>query len=601
MSNSTIAVGDSTKQQQGISRRSFVAATAGSFVLMAKFSVGKAFGQEVTVASPSTTDAETFDTDLFVSIAPDGTVSILAHRSEMGTGIRTCLPRVVADEMEADWDRVKIVQAIGDKRLGSQNTDGSNSVQGFFDRMRIAGVTARTMLEQAAAKKWDVEPTACRAENHQVVHANGDQKIGFGELVEIARTLDVPDADSLKMKSREQWRYIGKDVPITDLNDILTGKAVYGIDARMENQVFAVIARPPVLGGRVKSFDATETKAMAGVIDVVEIPPFKGAPKFQPLGGVAVIANSTWAAWQGRDWLTIEWDHGDHESYDSEEFANTLAETARQPGTVLRQHGDAIDIIEKASTVHSADYHIPHLAHASMETPCAVAEVKFDEGKITGCVVSAATQNPQAVQAAVGEALGLDPSQVIAKVTLLGSAFGRKGKPDYCVEAALLSRELKRPVHVTWTREDDLTNDYFHTVSQIHLRAAVDDAGRPTAWLQRAVYPPIKSIFDVSANQPGAGEAEMGLTDLPFDVPASQVEVGKAQAHTGIGWYRSVAHIQQNFAVSSFADELALHAGRDSLDYLLELLGDDRHVDLKAAGLNNRGASPEKFPMTLDA
>lgn len=586
----------STPSTTQVSRRSFLAGlSAGSLVLMARIDSGQA-----QIADPVTTDPDLFNPDLFVGIAPDGTVTIVAHRSEMGTGIRTGLPRVVADELEADWDRVVIQQAPGDRRLGDQNTDGSNSIRFFFKRMRVAGATARTMLERAAAKKWGVPATQCRAKNHQVVHARTRRTLDFGELVEIAKTLEIPSPDELTLKKPGQWKYIGKDAPVTDLDDILTGKAIYGIDARMENQVYAVVARPPVVGGQVKSYDASAVKKMPGVIDVLEIPRYQGAPVFQPLGGVAVLADSTWNAWQGRDALEIEWDLGENSSYNSEDYAEALKKTASSPGYVAREVGDAPGELDDSTSVIKADYFVPHLSHAPMETPCAVADVETDAaGNVTSCHVLTCTQNPQAVQQAVAPAMGMESDDVLVNVTLLGSGFGRKSKPDYCVEAAILSRQFGRPVHVTWTREDDIQHDFYHTVSAIHVEAAVDDKGRPTAWLQRAAYPPIGSTFNLAAAGPGASELEMGLSDLPYDIPNIRVESGDAQAHARIGWLRSVCHIQQNFAVSSFADELAASADRDPLEFLLELLGADRHMDLKAAGLGNRGASPEEYPYDI--
>lgn len=584
----------STTKRQGFSRRDFIAsATAGSLMLVMKTSQGQ------TAVADAVTDLETFDPDLFLSIAPDGTVSILVHRSEMGTGIRTSLPRIVADELEADWDRVEIKQAIGDKRLGDQNTDGSNSIRFFYEKMREVGATARLMLERAAAQQWSVDSGQCRADNHHVVEAKGDRKIGFGDLVAVARTLDVPQPGELKMKPPEKWRYIGKDASITDLDDILTGKAIYGIDARMENQVFAVIARPPVVGGTVKSFDAAAAKAIAGVVEVVEIPRFEGAPLFQPLGGVAVCANSTWAALQGRDSLAMEWDHGANADYDSEAFAKSLAEAANKPGKVMRDQGDTLKVIAESNKVHTADYSVPHLAHAPMETTCAVADVTMDGQKAVSCVLKAATQNPQAVQQAVSSALGIKEEDVVVHVTLLGSGFGRKSKPDYCVEAAMLSRSIGRPVHVTWTREDDIQHDYYHTISHMHLEAAMGDKGLPTAWLGRTAYPSIGSTFNSKTVIPQGFEMEMGWTDLPYDIPNMRMEVGEAKAHTRIGWLRAVAHIQQVFAVGSFVDELAHLADRDPYEYLMELLGEDRQIDLKAAGLKNRGASPDEYPFDI--
>ncbi len=581
-----------------VSRRKFLAtASATSLILMGKVARGQEAG---LIANANKSDVKLFAPDFFVAIGDDGQVTVLAHRSEMGTGIRTGLPRIVAEELEADWNRVVIEQAVGDKLLGDQNTDGSNSIRFFFTRMRVAGATARTMLERAAAKKWDVPTDECYAENHQIKHKTSDRVADFGDLVSIARTLDVPSEKDLRFKPRDQWRYIGHDAPITDLDAIVTGKAIFGIDARMENQVFAVIARPPVVGGRVKSYDAAEAKKIPGVVDIIELPAFEGACNFQPLGGVAVCAKNTWAAWQGRDALEIEWEDGPNASYDSDAFAKQLAETARQPGKVLRETGQPTQVISSATRVVSADYSVPHLSHAPMETPCAVADVKTDaSGKVIACHVLAATQNPQAVQQAVGPAMGMAPQDVLVNVTLLGSGFGRKSKPDYCVEAAMLSRELGRPVHVTWTREDDLQHDYYHAISAVHCEAAVDEKGLPTAWLQRAVYPTIGSTFDASANQPASWEAEMGHTDLPFDVPNLRLEVGEAKSHTRIGWLRSVCHIQQNFAVGSFVDELAHQAGRDPLEFWLALLGPDRHMDMKAAQLSNRGASADEYPYDI--
>ena len=578
-------------------RRDFLATvTATSLVLMGKTMPG----QGAALANALLADPDHFAPDFFVSIAADGTVTCLAHRSEMGTGIRTSLPRVVADELEADWARVKIQQAPGDKRLGDQNTDGSNSIRFFFKRMRVAGATARTMLERAAAAKWGVPASECYAENHQVKHKTNGKSIGFGELVESARKLEVPKESELQLKPQSKWRFIGKDVPITDLDDIVTGKAIFGIDARMENQLFAVIARPPVVGGKVKSLDATQAKSMYGVVDVIELPPFQGAPMFQQLGGVAVLAKSTWAAWKGRDALKIVWDDGENASYDSDEFAKQLKATAQKPGQVLRSVGDANDALAKSKNIVKADYSVPHLAHAPMETTCAVADVKTDaSGKVISCHVLAATQNPQAVQQAVAPAMGMKEEQVLVNVTLLGSGFGRKSKPDYCVEAALLSRKVGKPVHVTWTREDDLHHDYYHAISALHCEAAIGDSGLPTAWLQRAVYPTIGSTFVAGASTPATWEAEMGLTDLPFDIPNLSLEVGQAKSHVRIGWLRSVCHIQQNFAVCSFADELAHHSKRDPLEYLLSLLGKDRKMDMVAAKLANRDASMEEYPYDI--
>jgi len=584
-----------------VSRRGFLGSvSAGSLVLAANLS-----GTEAIAAAASDSEGLPFEPDLFVSIATDGTVTIVTHRSEMGTGIRTALPMVVADEMEADWDRVKLEQALGDTRYGSQNTDGSRSIRRFFNRMRQAGATARMLLEQAAAKTWGVDASECKANNHKVEHVGSGKTLGFGELVETARGLKVPGKSTLKFKPVSEHRYIGKTkVPIADIDDIITGKATFGIDARMTGQVFAVVARPPVLGGKVKSYNADKAKAMPGVVDIVEIEPYRGAPVFNAVGGIAICAESTWQAIQARDELEIEWDHGNHAAYNTDEFAKELAEAACGEGKLIRDEGDANGMFAKANekNLHEADYFVPHLAHAPMEPPCAVADVKTDAGgKVTSCEIHAATQNPQACQQSVGPALGIQPGDVKVHVTLLGAGFGRKSKPDYVVEAAVLSRKLRKPVHVTWTREDDLQHDYYHTIAAMHMQASVDDKGMPTAWLQRACYPTISSTFNPAARNAGDFEIGMGFSDIPYAVPNLRIENPPAKAHVRIGWLRSVAHIYQAFAVCSFPDELAHRAGRDPIEYFLELIGDDRNLDLSGLKVPypNHSEPLEKFPFDV--
>jgi isoquinoline 1-oxidoreductase beta subunit len=579
-----------------ILRRDFLKGiAAGSLVILTATD-----GTTTVAASDDLATDRNLSPSLFVAIEPDGTVQILAHRSEMGTGIRTALPRVLADELGADWDKVVIVQAKGDKRLGDQNTDGSNSIRFFYKTMRLAGATARTMLQQAAAKQWGVDAGRCTTRNNQVRLKGTKKSIEFGKLVATAIKLAAPNPDTIKLKSSDEFQYIGKSFPITDLDDILTGKAIFGIDARIDGQVYAVIARCPVVGGVASSYDDEAAKKVPGVLAVIDLPKFQGAPLFQQLGGVAVVATDTWSAWRGRDALNVKWDEGPNATYDTEAFGTALKETVKKTGQTLRSQGDAAGAIAKADTKVSATYSVPHLAHAPMETTCAVADVKTnDQGDVTSCYLKAATQNPQAVQQAVGPAMGIANEQVYCDVTLLGAGFGRKSKPDYCVEAARLSRILKKPVHVTWTREDDFRHDYFHTISAVHCEAGLDAAGKPEGWLMRGAYPSITSTFAVGADTPATWEAEMGLTDLPYDVANVQVEVGKAKAHTRIGWLRAVCHIFQNFAVSSFADELAQAAGVDPYEYLLDILGDDRQLDLADLKLGNRGASPKEYPYDI--
>ncbi len=568
------------------SRRSFLrqAFGAGALVLGARILPTRALAALETAA---------FAPNVFVGIKSDGTVLIVAHRSEMGTSSRTMVPLILADEMEADWKRVKIEQAIGDEKYGDQNTDGSHSVRSFFGVMQECGASARTMLEQAAASQWKVPASECKATLHQVVHTPSSKKLGYGELASAAAKLPVPDKSKLVFKKKSEYRYIGKDLPIYDLSDITHGKAVFGMDAKVDGMVYASIEHPPVLGGKVMSFDDKEALQVAGVSRTVEIPAFKPPHGFQPLGGVAVIADNTWAAFQGRKKLKITWDPGPNASYTSSEYKKELQATARKPGKVVRNVGDVDKAFDGAAKILEADYYVPHLAHAAMEPLVAVAD--FRNGK---CTLWAPTQNPQAVQDTVAAAIGIDKKNVICNVTLLGGGFGRKSKPDYCAEAALLSKQLGKPVKVVWTREDDIHFDYYHSVAALYMKAGVDQKGKPVAWLQRSVFPSINSTFAPDVKSGSAGELGMGFTDTPYDLPNHRAENGEAVNHVRIGWLRSVANIYHAFAVCSFADELANAAGRDSKDYLLELIGPPRLVDLKAQDVDYPNMGPiEQYPV----
>ena len=552
-----------------VSRRGFLGGmfSAGALVLGASVLPMK--------AGAATTGGATWQPAVYLGLEPDGRVIIIAHRSEMGTGIRTALPMIVAEELDADWARVKIEQAIGDAKYGSQDTDGSESIRDFYDPMREAGATARMMLESAAASKWGVPVTECKARNHQVLHPKTDRQLGFGELVPLAAKQAVPKKEQLKFKSPAEYRYIGKNVPIADLDDILAGHAIFGMDARMPGMVYASVERPPVFGGKLKSYDDAEARKVRGVSKTLTIPPFKPPYAFQPLGGVAVIADNTWAAMQGRRKLKIDWELGPNASLDSAAYKKTLQETARKACKVARNDGDVDAAFKNAAKVHEAEYYVPHLAHASMEPPVAVAE--FKNGKVEAW---APTQNPQAVQDTVAKALGIKPADVTCHVTLLGGGFGRKSKPDYVAEAAILSRQLGKPVKVVWSREDDIRFDFYHAVAAMYIKAATDDKGRPTAWLQRSVFPPIESQTNVNARY-GSDELDMGWNDVPFDIPNFRAECGPADTKIRIGWMRSVANIPHAFAVQSFTDELAAAAGRDRVEYLLDLLGNARKIDLR--------------------
>jgi isoquinoline 1-oxidoreductase beta subunit len=447
------------------------------------------------------------------------------------------------------------------------------------------------MLIQAAAQQWGVPASECETELHVVVHRATKRSAGYGELATAAAKLPVPRAEDLQFKAKDARRFIGKGAPSRDLGPIVSGAAIYGMDAQMEGMVYASVERPPVLGGKVKSFDETDALQVAGVRQIVPLDPFQPPPAFQPLGGVAVIADSTWAAFQGRKKLNIVWENGPNETYDSDTYKSELRATSHSPCKVARNIGDADAEFAKSTNIHEADYYVPLLAHAAMEPLVALAE--FKDGKVTAW---APTQNPQAVQDIVSKELGIAKEDVICHVTMLGGGFGRKSKPDYVAEAAVLSKKVGRPVKVVWTREDDIQFDYYNAVASMYMKAALGPGGNPTAWLQRSVFPPISSTFDVNAVYGDPGHLAQGWLDIPYDLPNLRVENGPAKAHVRIGWLRSVANIYHAFAIQCFTDELARASGRDSVDYLLDLIGQPRTIDFTGVDYPNYGASPKTYP-----
>jgi isoquinoline 1-oxidoreductase beta subunit len=539
-------------------------------------------------------DKATLHPSVYVGVDTDGSVYIIAHRSEMGTTSRTSLPLVLADELDADWARVKVQQAIGDPRYGSQDTDGSHSIREFFVPMREAGATARLMLVRAAAQQWNVPEAECTTEPHTVIHKASGKKASYGDLAAAAAKLSVPKKEELQFKPKSEWRHIGKGQVSYDLQDICTGKAKFGMDSHIDGMLFASIERPPVLGGKVKSYDDKTALQVKGVQKTIVLDPFMPPHHFQPLGGIAVIADNTWSAMQGRKKLKPVWDNGPNATYDSAQYKKELQATARKPCKVARNIGDVDAAFAQGGKILEAEYYLPHLAHASMEPPVALAN--YQDGKVE---VWASTQNPQSVQEVISQKLGVPKENVTCHVPLLGGGFGRKSKPDFAAEAAILSKQTGRPIKVVWSREDDIRFDYYHSVSAMYMKAALGANGLPTAWLQRSVFPPIGSTFDVNATYGSAGEMQLGWADLPFDIPNLRAENGPAVAHVRIGWLRSVANIYHAFAEHSFADECAHAAGRDPLEYLLALIGPPRVIDVKksAPGYGNYDGSVTEYPL----
>lgn len=584
---------------ENVSRRGFLKgmAGAGAFVLSVRLLPGDILAAESGGSASDTlppTSKAPLQPSVYLAIGTDGTAYIVAHRSEMGNGVRTSLPRIVADELDADWSRVKVVQATGDEKFGDQDTDGSHSVVSFFVPLREAGATARLMLVRAAAKQWNVPESECSTESHTVVHKKSGKKLGYGVLATAASKQEVPKKEDLKLKPRSEWRYIGKDSAGYDLKAMCTGKAQYGQDTHMDGMLYACVMHPPVMGSTVKSMDDKETLQIAGVKQTATIDTFTPPVKMQALGGVAVLADSTWSAMQGRKKLKVDWEESAHRAYNSGAYRKELQETARKPAKVVREVGNVESAFSQGGKIVEAEYYAPLLAHASMEPPAALAV--YRDGKVE---VWAPTQSPVGARDAIAEAVGAKKEDVTVHVTLLGGAFGRKSFPDFAVEAAVLAQKTGKPIKVVWTREDDIKFDTYHAVSAMYFKALLGEGGTPKAWLQRTVFPPIGSTFDANAVYSDGGELGLGFTDLPFAIANHRSENGPATAHVRIGWFRSVANIYHAFGIQGFADELAHEAGADPVEYTLKLLGPDRIIPKSELpkDYGNYNQSYEQYPI----
>ncbi len=534
---------------------------------------------------------------LWIAIEENGTVRITCHRAEMGQQAWTAMAQIVADELEADWKDVEIVQAEGDAKYGDQNTDGSRSVRFNLHRLRIAGAAMRGMLEQAAADAWGIDAADCRAELGYVTNSRDRRTMSFGALATAAAELPLPDEDAVKLKPRHDWRYMGKPVRSLTAPKIIRGEGTYGIDVDRPNMVYAVIAHPPQLFGKAARVNDVAALDVPGVLKTVRLPDMEPPAAFKPLGGVAVIAKDTWAAIQGRNALEIDWEDGPNAGYDTEAFIDGLAANVKEPGLVKNDRGNVTTALAAAKTKVVAEYVTPHYAHSAIEPVCATAEWQGDKVVCWACV-----QDGQTTRNTISQLLGIPLENITVHTTWLGGAFGRKSKPDFVLEAVLLAKEMGQPVKVTWTREDDLRHDFFHMPSAQHFEAGLDEDGTCTAFLHRAAFPSITTTFVPGFDQMSDGELSQGVLDNPFDVPNFRTESGTAKGHVRIGWLRSVCNTFLAFGVQSFAAELAHAAGRDQKDYLLDLVGAPRIVDPATDGAkyDNYGADPEEYPIDTE-
>jgi len=513
---------------------------------------------------------EEFVLNAFLRIGDDESVTIIANHSEMGQGIYTSLPMMLAEELDADWSKVSVEAAPVDPvynhtAFGIQMTGGSTTTWSEWERFRKCGATARAMLVEAAAKAWGVEPATCRTEKGEVIHDESGRRVSYGKIAGDAMDLKAP-AD-VKLKDPKDFTLIGKPVKRLDTPDKTNGKAVFGIDVTLPGMLVAVIARPPVFGAKLKSFDATKAQAVPGVKHVVEID-----------RGVAVVADGFWPAKLGRDALDLTWDEGPLATLDTATQGEAYAALAATPGVVAHNEGDAAAGLAGAAKTLDAVYELPYLAHATMEPLNAVADVRQD-----GCDVWTGTQFQTGDRAAAAAAAGLDPGDVELHTTLLGGGFGRRAVIDahFVREAVLVSKAVKKPVKVIWTREDDTRGGYYRPRAYHALKGGLDGDGNPVAWQQRIVCQSFiaGTPFEGFIIKNGIdGTAVEGADDLPYGIPNVRVEWHQAPGGVPTLWWRSVGHSHTAFAVESFLDELAHAGGKDPLAFRLQLLGDNaRH------------------------
>jgi isoquinoline 1-oxidoreductase beta subunit len=532
-------------------RRSFLKLTtaAGAGIVIGV----PAFGKPQASAA-----ARDHDLGAFVQIGTDDRVTIWVSRSDMGQDVRTSLPMIVAEELDADWAKVRVKQAHFDKKFGRQGTGGSSSIRSMWTPLREAGATARAMLVGAAAARWKVDAGAITVENGIVKH--GSNSATFGELAEEAAKIKVEKTPALK--DPKNFRIIGQAKKRLDGADIASGKAAYGIDQHVPGMLYAAVLRSPVFGGKVAKIDDTKAKAVAGVKQIVKVDAIKTD---LPWNGVAVVATSTWAAFKGRDALEVTWEEGAVASESTASLRKQLAEKI-ESGAAIVTRGDAVQALASAVKKIDAEYEVPYLAHAAMEPLNATASVTKESAEIW-----AGTQFPDWAAGATAELLGLKPEQVKVNVTMLGGGFGRRANPDFVLEAVQISKAAGAPVKVQWTREDDMQHDYYRPASVHRVSAALDGENNVTAWHHRVAAPSITKYHEPDSKTPEISEIG-GLDDLPYNVPHLKVDFALGDSGVPRGWWRSVEYSTNGFVINSFLDELAHAAGRDPVELRLALV-----------------------------
>ena len=494
----------------------------------------------------------------WVKIGSDNSITVFCARSEMGQGVYTALPTLVAEELEVDLKKVKVEFAPPGEMfingmLGGQITGGSTSVRDAWDKLRIAGAQARTMLVAAAAQKWGVDASACHAMNGMVMGPNG-KKASYGQLAAAAAKLTPPK--EVKLKDPSQFRYVGKPLKRLDTAAKITGKAQFGIDVKLPGMLYASLAQCPVIGGKVVSFDAIRAKTMPGVKHVVQIS-----------DGVAVVAESWWQAKNARDALNIVWDEGPNKSLDSQGVSAALAGAMANPAAQIRQQGNVDESMKGAAKTVQATYELPFLSHSPLEPMNFTADVRKDSALLIGSI-----QFQQMAMGMASAITGLKPEQITIKTTFLGGGFGRRIDLDYMAQAVEISKAIGKPVKLLWTREDDMTHDFYRPASLHQMSGALDANGKPVALALKMSSPSVTARLFPPLVKDGVDPLMTEAILVPYDI-ANQ-SVGTVIHDTGlrVGYLRSVSHALNAFANESFIDELAVAAGKDPFEFRMALL-----------------------------
>ena len=567
------------------SRRDFVkvSAAAGGGLVVAMYApwgdgILSAEAAAAAASAASAAGADPLQASAFVTVHRDGTVTIMAKNPELGQGVKTALPMIVADELGVEWDNVRVEQAPYDvERFGPQYAGGSTGVPTNWDRLRIAGATARELLIAAAAAQWQVDPAACSAHDGRIWEGEGLglRSIPFGELVDAAAGLEPPDPDAVPLKDPREFTIIGTPRRDVDIQSIITGATEYGLDTRVPGMLYAVIERAPTFGGRVRSVDAKRARAVPGVRDVVEVTPLDN-PAFMA-GGVAVVADNTWAAIKGRDALVVEWEDGPHADESSESLRAQFEWLTLETGDIIRDDGDVDAALAGAATRLDAVYEVPFLYHATLEPMNCVADVRDDR-----CEIWAPTQVPGMCLALAAAATGLPRESITVHMLRAGGGFGRRLMADYAAEAASVSQAVRSPVQVVFTREDDMRHSYYRPAGLYRLSAGVDASGELIAWKEHVST---TSRHAFRGDMDTAAETEVFPDALPAAaVPNFRLAYTPAETSVPTGALRGPGKNANTFVEQCFLDEIAQAAGKDPVEIRREIIGAPRDLPYRDHG-----------------